>query len=240
MKYQINNEFITPDIIRKLKLIKSGKTGKVYKWKNNKILKIFSNNPPNNRCPMDLETADILSKINIESRYIILPIDLVFNKNDYEKKNLKGYTSQNINKKGNKKENKSITKMSKRDLIENIKRIEDDIELLSSKNILLDGLNTENTIFNGYLYISDPTNYIKIEEESVRNINMNLFQQLLIDLITRDLRKLNVPRTKIEQLAELLYLKDDEVLNSIYLKDILDTPTYIDDIDNILTLTKKI
>ena len=234
MKYQINNEFITPDIIRKLKLIKSGKTGKVYKWKNNKILKIFSNNPPNNRCPMDLETADILSKINIESRYIILPIDLVFNKKDYKKKNLKGYTSQNIHKKGN----ENITKMSKRELIENIQGIEDDIELLSSKNILLDGLNAENTIFNGYLYISDPANYIKIEEESVRNINMKLFQQLLIDLTTRDLRKLNVPRTKIEQLAELLCLKDDEVLNSKYLKDILDTPTYTDDIDNILTLTK--
>ena len=236
MIYQINNEFITPDIIRKLKLIKSGKTGKVYKWKNNKILKIFSKNQPENKCPMDLETAEILSKINSESRYIILPLDLVFNKNDYEKKNLKGYVCQNIDKKGN----KNITKMSKRKLIENIQEIEDDIELLSSKNILLDGLNAENTIFNGYLYISDPANYIKFEEESVRNINMKLFQQLLIDLTTRDLRKLKVSKTKIEQVAELLYLKDDEVLNSIYLKDILDTPTYTDDIDNILTLTKKL
>ena len=236
MIYQINNEFITPDIIRKLKLIKSGKTGKVYKWKNNKILKIFSKNQPENKCPMDLETAEILSKINSESRYIILPLDLVFNKNDYEKKNLKGYVCQNIDKKGN----KNITKMSKRKLIENIQEIEDDIELLSSKNILLDGLNAENTIFNGYLYISDPANYIKFEEESVRNINMKLFQQLLIDLTTRDLRKLKVSKGKIEQVAELLYLKDDEVLNSIYLKDILDTPTYTDDIDNILTLTKKL
>ena len=176
MKYQINNEFITPDIIRKLKLIESGKTGKVYKWEKNKILKIFTKNPPENKCPMDLETAEILSKINSGSRYIILPLDLVFNKNDYEKKNLKGYVCQNIDKKGN----KNITKMFKRKLIENIQGIEYDIELLSSKNILLDGLNAENTIFNGYLYISDPTNYIKIEEESVRNINMNLFQQLLI------------------------------------------------------------
>ena len=129
--------------------------------------------------------------------------------------------------------------MSKRELIENIQGIEDDIELLSSKNILLDGLNTDNTIFNGYLYISDPVSYIRIEEE-VRNINMKLFQQLLIDLTTRDLRKLKVSKTKIEQVAELLYLKDDDVLNSIYLKDILDTPTYTDDIDNILTLTKKL
>ena len=234
MKYQINNECITPDIIRKLKLIKSGKTGKVYKWKNNKILKIFSKNPPEKKCPMDLETAEILSKINSESRYIILPLDLVFNKNDYEKKNLKGYVCQNIDKKGN----KNITKMSKRKLIENIQEIEYDIELLSSKNILLDGLNAENTIFNGYLYISDPVSYIKMKDE-VRNINMKLFQQLLIDLISRDLRKLKVSKTKIEQVAELLYLKDDEVLNSIYLKDIL-TSIYSDDIDNILTLAKKL
>ena len=235
MKYQINNEFITPDIIRKLKLIESGKTGKVYKWKNNKILKIFTKNPPENKCPMDLETAEILSKINSESRYIILPLDLVFNKNDYEKNNLKGYVCQNIDKKGN----ENITKMSKRELIENIQGIEYDIELLSSKNILLDGLNAENTIFNGYLYISDPVSYIKMKDE-VRNINMKLFQQLLIDLISRDLRKLKVSKGKIEQVAELLSLKDDEVLNSIYLKDILDTPTYTDDIDNILTLTKKL
>ena len=93
-------------------------------------------------------------------------------------------------------------------------------------------------LFSMDTYISDPANYIKFEEESVRNINMKLFQQLLIDLTTRDLRELNVSDTKIEQLAELLYLKDDEVLNSIYLKDILDNPTYTDDIDNILTLTK--
>ena len=235
MKCQINNEFITHDIIRKLKLIESGKTGKVYKWKNNKILKIFTKNSPENKCPMDLETAEILSKINSESRYIILPIDLVFNKNDYKKNNLKGYTSLYIKRKGN----SNITKIPKGKLLENIQGIEEDIELLSSKNILLDGLNMQNTIFNDKLYISDPVRYIKMEDE-VRDINMKLFQQLLIDLISRDLRKLKVSKGKIEQVAELLYLKDDEVLNCIYLKDILDTPTYTDDIDNILTLTKKL
>jgi len=235
MKCQINNEFITHDIIRKLKLIESGKTGKVYKWKNNKILKIFTKNSPENKCPMDLETAEILSKINTKSRYIILPIDLVFNKNDYKKNNLKGYTSLYIKRKGN----SNITKIPKGKLLENIQGIEEDIELLSSKNILLDGLNMQNTIFNDKLYISDPVRYIKMEDE-VRDINMKLFQQLLIDLISRDLRKLKVSKGKIEQVAELLYLKDDEVLNCIYLKDILDTPTYTDDIDNILTLTKKL
>ena len=234
MKYQINNEFITPDIIRKLKLIKSGKTGKVYKWKNNQMLKIFTINQSEDDIQMDLETAEILSKINTKSRYIILPIDLVFNKNDYKKNNLKGYTSLYIKRKGN----SNITKIPKGKLLENIQGIEEDIELLSSKNILLDGLNMQNTIFNDKLYISDPVRYIKMEEE-VRNINMKLFQQLLIDLTTRDLRKLKVSKTKIEQVAELLYLKDDEVLNSIYLKDIL-TSIYSDDIDNILTLAKKL
>lgn len=236
MKYQINNEFITPDIIRKLKLIKSGKTGKVYKWKNNQMLKIFTINPSKDDIKMDLETAEILSKINTKSRYIILPIDLVFNKNDYKKNNLKGYTSLYIKRKGN----SNITKIPKGKLLENIQGIEEDIELLSSKNILLDGLNMQNTIFNDKLYISDPVRYIKMEEESVRNINMKLFQQLLIDLTTRDLKMMRVSKQKIERIAELLWLKDDEVLNSIYLKDLLDTPIYTDDIDNILTLTKKL
>lgn len=236
MKYQINNEFITPDIIRKLKLIKSGKTGKVYKWKNNQMLKIFTINPSKDDIKMDLETAEILSKINTKSRYIILPIDLVFNKNDYKKNNLKGYTSLYIKRKGN----SNITKIPKGKLLENIQGIEEDIELLSSKNILLDGLNMQNTIFNDKLYISDPVRYIKMEEESVRNINMKLFQQLLIDLTMRDLKMMRVSKQKIERIAELLCLKDDEVLNSIYLKDLLDTPIYTDDIDNILTLTKKL
>ncbi len=236
MKYQINNEFITPDIIRKLKLIKSGKTGKVYKWKNNQMLKIFTINQSKDDIQMDLETAEILSKINTKSRYIILPIDLVFNKNDYKKNNLKGYTSLYIKRKGN----SNITKIPKGKLLENIQGIEEDIELLSSKNILLDGLNMQNTIFNDKLYISDPVRYIKMEEESVRNINMKLFQQLLIDLTTRDLKMMRVSKQKIERIAELLWLKDDEVLNSIYLKDLLDTPIYTNDIDNILTLTKKL
>lgn len=236
MKYQINNEFITPDNIRKLKLIKSGKTGKVYKWKNNQMLKIFTINQSKDDIQMDLETAEILSKINTKSRYIILPIDLVFNKNDYKKNNLKGYTSLYIKRKGN----SNITKIPKGKLLENIQGIEEDIELLSSKNILLDGLNMQNTIFNDKLYISDPVRYIKMEEESVRNINMKLFQQLLIDLTTRDLKMMRVSKQKIERIAELLWLKDDEVLNSIYLKDLLDTPIYTNDIDNILTLTKKL
>ena len=236
MKYQINNEFITPDIIRKLKLIKSGKTGKVYKWKNNQILKIFTINQSKDDIQMDLETAEILSKINTKSRYIILPIDLVFNKNDYKKNNLKGYTSLYIKRKGN----SNITKIPKGKLLENIQGIEEDIELLSSKNILLDGLNMQNTIFNDKLYISDPIRYIKMKEESVRNINMKLFQQLLIDLTMRDLKMMRVSKQKIERIAELLWLKDDEVLNSIYLKNLLDTPIYTDDIDNILTLTKKL
>ena len=90
------------------------------------------------------------------------------------------------------------------------------------------------------LYISDPVRYIKMEEESVRNINMKLFQQLLIDLTMRDLKMMRVSKQKIERIAELLCLKDDEVLNSIYLKDLLDTSIYTDDIDNILTLTKKL
>ena len=236
MKYQINNEFITPDIIRKLKLIKSGKTGKVYKWKNNQILKIFTINQSKDDIQMDLETAEILSKINTKSRYIILPIDLVFNKNDYKKNNLKGYTSLYIKRKGN----SNITKIPKGKLLENIQGIEEDIELLSSKNILLDGLNMQNTIFNDKLYISDPIRYIKMKEESVRNINMKLFQQLLIDLTMRDLKMMRVSKQKIERIAELLWLKDDEALNSIYLKNLLDTPIYTDDIDNILTLTKKL
>lgn len=236
MKYQINNEFITPDIIRKLKLIKSGKTGKVYKWKNNQILKIFTINQSKDDIQMDLETAEILSKINTKSRYIILPIDLVFNKNDYKKNNLKGYTSLYIKRKGN----SNITKIPKGKLLENIQGIEEDIELLSSKNILLDGLNMQNTIFNDKLYISDPIRYIKMKEESVRNINMKLFQQLLIDLTMRDLKMMRVSKQKIERIAELLWIKDDEVLNSIYLKDLLDTPIYTNDIDNILTLTKKL
>ena len=185
---------------------------------------------------MDLETAEILSKINTKSRYIILPIDLVFNKNDYKKNNLKGYTSLYIKRKGN----SNITKIPKGKLLENIQGIEEDIELLSSKNILLDGLNMQNTIFNDKLYISDPIRYIKMKEESVRNINMKLFQQLLIDLTMRDLKMMRVSKQKIERIAELLWLKDDEALNSIYLKNLLDTPIYTDDIDNILTLTKKL
>ena len=92
-----------------------------------------------------------------------------------------------------------------------------------------------------YIYNeTDPIRYIKMKEESVRNINMKLFQQLLIDLTMRDLKMMRVSKQKIERIAELLWLKDDEALNSIYLKNLLDTPIYTNDIDNILTLTKKL
>ena len=222
MGYKLDNKDI--DISgKRLTKIANGGTGDVYKYRNH-ALKIFK---ADREAPIDLETAEYLTTIS--TNRILLPKNLLFYNNSF-----RGYTYKLISKKGS---GKKITTIPKDDLVGNILIIERDIETLSNKQVLLNGIEPANTIFNGNLYLSDPSAYTKLDSYSVKELerlNKYQFHLLLVSLIISELRKSSISSKTEKQVKELLYLRDENNNSSDFLTDI------IDDNDSIKQFVKKI
>ena len=222
MGYKLDNKDI--DISgKRLTKIANGGTGDVYKYRNH-ALKIFK---ADRETPIDLETAEYLTTIS--TNRILLPKNILFYNNSF-----RGYTYKLISKKGS---GKKITTIPKDDLVGNILIIERDIETLSNKQVLLNGIEPANTIFNGNLYLSDPSAYTKLDSYSVKELerlNKYQFHLLLVSLIISELRKSSISSKTEKQVKELLYLRDENNNSSDFLTDI------IDDNDSIKQFVKKI
>lgn len=123
------------------------------------------------------------------------------------------------------------------ELIRNVEIIEEDIKTLSDKKVLLNGINPENTTFNGKLYLTDPSKYRILDigsTEELEKLNNYQFYILLTNLIIKELNKSHISASTIQRMKELLSLKDDSIYYSDYLGEILE------DNSSIKTLIKKI
>lgn len=222
MGYRLDNKDI--DISgKRLTKIGNGGTGDVYKYRNS-ALKIFKTDK---ETPMDVETAEYLTTIS--TNRVLLPRNLLFYNNTF-----KGYTYKLVSKKGS---GKKITTIPKDELVGNISIIERDIETLSNKQVLLDGIEPANTIFNGNLYLTDPCKYTKLDIYSTKELeklNKYQFHLLLISMISSELKKAGISSKLEKQVKELLNFRDENENSSDFLIDI------IDDNDSIKQLTKKL
>ena len=195
---------------KNLKKIGTGVTGDVYKYKN-MALKVFKKDK---KTPIDPYTADYLTSIS--TNRILLPQKLLFYNNVF-----KGCTYKLVSKKG--MGNRMIM-LPKDDLIEDTSIIEKDIETLSNKQVLLNGIEPSNTIFNGRLYITDPTGYTRLEDisiEELEKLNKYQFHLLFTILITQELRKNNFSNRTIQEVKELLEMKDSSNNTSDYLNKLI-------------------
>ena len=152
MGYKLDNKNVDLSGLRQLTFVPSTKAGDVYRYKND-ALRIFRDGEE----PIDKETARYLTSISTDR--IILPKRLLFYNNTF-----KGYTMKLISQKG---AGKRIISTPKIEMIDNIKVLENDIETLSQKKILLNGANPGYTLYNGKLYIVDPSNYRMLEIDSI-------------------------------------------------------------------------
>lgn len=222
MGYRLDNKDINISG-KRLTKIGNGGTGDVYKYRNS-ALKIFKSDKDT---PIDLEMAEYLSTISTER--ILLPKNLLFYNNTF-----RGYTYKLVSKKGS---GKKIITIPKDELINNLKIIESDIETLSQKQVLLNGIEPSNTIFNGELYLADPCKYTKLDSFSTRKLerlNKYQFHLLLLAMISSELKKGDFS-TKTEKIVkEILSLKDEDVNSSEFLNNV------IDDNDSIKQFIKKI
>lgn len=222
MAYSIDNKKVRLSG-KNLTKIGSGATGDVYKYRDC-ALKIFDSYE---KPPMDIETAEYLTTISTDR--ILLPKKLLFYNCTF-----RGYTYKLVSKRG---AGKKIITIPKDDLVRNVSIIERDIETLSNKQVLLNGIEPANTIFNGDLYLADPSKYAKLDIYSGRELeklNKYQFHLLLTSIITSELRKSNVPSNIEKQIKELLGFRDDNENSSDFLIDL------IDDNDSIKQFIKKL
>ena len=113
----------------------------------------------------------------------------------------------------------------KDELVCSIRELEEDVEEISANNILLSDVSPENTIFNGKLYLSDPSKYTKLSlapTEDLNRVNQYQIYLLLSELFAKELRTMNFSKSNISQFRELLSLKDNEQKASEYLDYIID------------------
>ena len=210
MGYKLDDKDIT--LTKKnLKKIGTGKTGDVYKYKN-MALKMFKKDQ---EPPIDYGTASYLT--GISTNRILLPQKILFYNAAY-----RGVAYKLVSKKGT---GNRMIMLPIDELIENTSIIEKDIETLSRKQVLLNGIEPSNTIFNGKLYLTDPTNYTVLEDastEELEQLNKYQYHLLLTMLITQELGKNNFQRSTINEVKELLEMKDSSDNTSDYLKELLE------------------
>lgn len=195
---------------KRMSKIGNGTTGDVYKYKNT-ALKIFKKDK---EPPITEETAKYLTSISTDR--ILLPRNLLFYNQSF-----RGYTYRLVSKKGS---GKRIIDQPRAILVENMREIEQDTEILSNKKVLLNGIEPSNCIFNGALYIADPSQYTILDTFSPKELELlNKYQihMLLTALITSEVRKNNLGSNVEKHIKELLDMKDEEEDTSDFIKDLM-------------------
>ncbi len=208
MGYKLDNKDIQLTT-KSLHKISTGKTGNIYKFKDS-ALKVFKDDTTT----IEEETAKYLTSISTDR--ILLPRKLLF----YNKK-LKGFTLKSPEEKGS---SKRIITLPKNELVNEISISERDIETLSRRSVLLNGVSPENSIFNGELYLTDPSEYSILElfsTEELERLNKYQLHLLITELITQELRKSKFTKAEVSKVKEILSSKDDYENSSDFFKNII-------------------
>ncbi|MBQ9181689.1 MAG: hypothetical protein IJ134_03555 [Bacilli bacterium] len=152
----INVDNIGTIDIKCLPIIGIGNEARCYKYKNI-VLKIY-----HNRKDLNKEQICFLSQFNTKN--IIMPKDLIYDRQN----KLIGYTKNFV------EERKNVRKINNINLISELKNIRNEVDLLSSNNILLaDCGNLDNILYDGHIRFID-SGYYTIEKNDtyLRNIQM--------------------------------------------------------------------
>ena len=170
MGYRLENKPVDLSGLKELTFVPSQKAGDVYRFRNYAI-RIFQNGEK----VIDEDTARYLTTITTDR--IILPRKLLFYKNNFA-----GYTMKLVSQKGS---GKKIITTPKDEFIDSIEVLEDDIKELSQKKVLLNDITPQYTLYNGELYLVNPSKYSLFEAntDSIESINRFQLHQLITELI---------------------------------------------------------
>lgn len=138
---------------------------------NGEVVKLY-----NDYCQkIRLNKVEIEQMSKINTRRIIMPSVALLDK----KKKAKGYKMKYINSLGY----DSFYKMPKNKLTEELKILEDDVNLLTDNDVLLDDICITNTIFNNGAYLIDPGSYTINNLICTKEMNRDRINEYLIYLL---------------------------------------------------------
>ncbi|MBR1937255.1 MAG: hypothetical protein IJ842_06160 [Bacilli bacterium] len=209
MGYRLENKDVDLSGIKPLKYVPTKKAGDVYRYKNN-VLRIFRENESH----IEEETARYLT--NISTERILLPKKLLFYNNAF-----KGYTMTLVSQKGS---SKKIITTPLEELLRTIEIVENDVEILSQKKVLLNNAAPNHTLYNGELYIVDPRKYSILDLNTSRElekINYYQLQLLLTELIVTELNKNNYSQQVLRNIKELLSSRETDERISTHLNNVM-------------------
>jgi hypothetical protein len=209
MGYRLENKVIDLDGIKKLTYVPSMKAGDVYRYRNY-ALRIFRDGEE----AMDHDTARYLT--NITTERILLPRKLLFYNSAF-----KGYTMKLVSQKG---AGKKIITTPKEDFLDSVEILESDVEVLSQKRVLLNGISPGYVLYNGELYLVNPAKLSIFEggeESDLERVNKYQLHLLVTELISAELNKQNFSQATIRNLKEIMSEKDTDQDTSEYLYDIM-------------------
>lgn len=214
MIYRLENKKINLDKMKPIGTFKDGSIYNLNKSTKPSILKFYNKNF--NELP-DEDQMRYFTKIR--SINILLPTKLFYTNDKFS-----GYTLKSISKTS--KYNKMIT-TPKEILYDNLCIVEDEIYELSNKNIILKGMNYQDTIYNGQLFITNPDDYVVVSNKNsdtalkIEDVNTFLFNSLLQEIFSHELNSERINKSSINKFIETLSQKDFYLKNSDYFDDIV-------------------
>ena len=185
--------------------IGEGTEGKVYFF-NNITYKIYY--PGALQDGFGLKEKHHAYLLDISTRQIILPTNLIYNNFG----RYIGYTAPFI-----KKEKLKLLDIEKTKFIKNLEILENDIEILSNKKVLMADIKYYNFIYNGDMYIIDPGRYRINFDYKVYENNIMQYKKLILYLIENEMNKCNLGASKITKKID--QIKQEIDLPSKYFKE---------------------
>ena len=185
----------------------------------------------------DIDRSLVLSQEDCEylaslrSDRILLPKKLLFKNNSYS-----GYSYRLLNRNGKKEK---IISSNMEDFISDVEMLEEDIDFLSRKGVLLDGITPKNIVYNDGLYITDVSQFKVLDRDDfdykeLRKLNDFQVQLLLESMIVSELRREKITNSNINDFIELLEDRDPNIKQSKYYEKLFEYS------DNIKQFVKKI
>lgn len=202
MLYRLEGRKINLD---KMNVCSSFENGDIYNYKKY-LIRLYKDNIP--------KEEDIRYLSKIKSLHIYLPIKLLYGNDKFMGFTLKSYKKYDIDK---------MINTPKDELLDSIYDLEEDIDNISQKKIILNGLNTNDAYYNGELYITNPDKFIiyDADDESLKDINNVELTGLLNKMIIHELNGENITKKNLSLFTELLNNKDIYTRSSDYLDVLL-------------------
>ena len=202
MLYRLEGRKINLD---KMNVCSSFENGDIYNYKKY-LIRLYKDNIP--------KEEDIRYLSKIKSLHIYLPIKLLYGNDKFMGFTLKSYKKYDIDK---------MINTPKDELLDSIYDLEEDIDNISQKKIILNGLNTNDAYYNEELYITNPDKFIiyDADDESLKDINNVELTGLLNKMIIHELNGENITKKNLSLFTELLNNKDIYTRSSDYLDVLL-------------------